>query len=117
MQDSHDASNQSDPTDVSKLLGDQSFVSSILASVSIRSILSLPCIASLNESDHFLISEILSLFYHQQLPGVDPNDPSVKDLLASMQNQSEVSLCRMGRGSWHADFVLLCSIMSTYLEF
>jgi len=27
-----------------------------------------------------------------QLPGVDPNDPSVKDLLASMQNQSEVSL-------------------------
>lgn len=25
-----------------------------------------------------------------QLPGVDPNDPSVKDLLASMQNQSEV---------------------------
>ncbi|KAI5684061.1 hypothetical protein M9H77_05289 [Catharanthus roseus] len=55
VQDNHDASNQSDPTDVSKLLGDQSFVSSILAS----------------------------------LPGVDPNDPSVKDLLASMQNQSE----------------------------
>lgn len=27
-----------------------------------------------------------------QLPGVDPNDPSVKDLLASMQSQSEVSL-------------------------
>jgi len=26
-----------------------------------------------------------------QLPGVDPNDPHVKDLLASMQNQSEVS--------------------------
>ncbi|KAL5754447.1 hypothetical protein ACOSP7_022667 [Xanthoceras sorbifolium] len=24
-----------------------------------------------------------------QLPGVDPNDPSVKDVLASMQNQSE----------------------------
>ncbi|GMH25167.1 hypothetical protein Nepgr_027010 [Nepenthes gracilis] len=42
-------------TDMSKLLTDQSFVSSILAS----------------------------------LPGVDPNDPSVKDLLASMQNQSE----------------------------
>ncbi|XP_057965060.1 26S proteasome non-ATPase regulatory subunit 4 homolog [Malania oleifera] len=42
-------------TDMSKLLADQSFVSSILAS----------------------------------LPGVDPNDPSVKDLLASMQNQSE----------------------------
>ncbi|XP_031388762.1 26S proteasome non-ATPase regulatory subunit 4 homolog isoform X2 [Punica granatum] len=41
--------------DVSKLLADQSFVSSILAT----------------------------------LPGVDPNDPSVKDLLASMQNQSE----------------------------
>ncbi|KAJ4843310.1 proteasome regulatory particle base subunit rpn10 [Turnera subulata] len=42
-------------SDVSKLLADQSFVSSILAS----------------------------------LPGVDPNDPSVKDLLASMQSQSE----------------------------
>ncbi|GAB4847548.1 proteasome regulatory particle base subunit rpn10 [Ancistrocladus abbreviatus] len=42
-------------TDMSKLLADESFVSSILAS----------------------------------LPGVDPNDPSVKDLLASMQNQSE----------------------------
>lgn len=26
-----------------------------------------------------------------QLPGVDPNDPSVKDLLASMQSQTEVS--------------------------
>lgn len=45
----------SNPADMSKLLADQSFVSSILAS----------------------------------LPGVDPNDPSVKDLLASMQNQSE----------------------------
>ncbi|KAJ7944152.1 26S proteasome non-ATPase regulatory subunit 4-like protein [Quillaja saponaria] len=42
-------------SDMSKLLADQSFVSSILAS----------------------------------LPGVDPNDPSVKDLLASMQSQSE----------------------------
>ena len=40
---------------VGKLLADQSFVSSVLAS----------------------------------LPGVDPNDPSVKDLLASMQSQSE----------------------------
>lgn len=45
----------SQQTDMSKLLADQSFVSSILAS----------------------------------LPGVDPNDPSVKDLLASMQSQSE----------------------------
>ncbi|VFQ82209.1 unnamed protein product [Cuscuta campestris] len=48
---------QSNPTDMSKLLADQSFVSSILAS----------------------------------LPGVDPNDQSVKDLLASMQSTSEVS--------------------------
>lgn len=40
---------------MSKLLADQSFVSSIIAS----------------------------------LPGVDPNDPSVKDLLVSMQNQSQ----------------------------
>ncbi|PHU20250.1 hypothetical protein BC332_11401 [Capsicum chinense] len=45
---------QSNQTDMSKLLADQSFVSSILAS----------------------------------LPGVDPNDPSVKDLLAFMQGQS-----------------------------
>ncbi|KAL0379138.1 UNVERIFIED_CONTAM: 26S proteasome non-ATPase regulatory subunit [Sesamum radiatum] len=45
---------------MNKLLADQSFVSSILAS----------------------------------LPGVDPNDPHVKDLLASMQSQSEVkSIC------------------------
>uniref|UniRef100_A0A5B6ZR56 26S proteasome non-ATPase regulatory subunit 4 homolog n=1 Tax=Davidia involucrata TaxID=16924 RepID=A0A5B6ZR56_DAVIN len=46
---------QASQPDMSKLLADQSFVSSILAS----------------------------------LPGVDPNDPSVKDLLASMQSQSE----------------------------
>ncbi|KAK9064098.1 hypothetical protein SSX86_017970 [Deinandra increscens subsp. villosa] len=48
---------QSGETDMGKLLSDQSFMSSVLAS----------------------------------LPGVDPNDPSVKDLLASMQNQPEVS--------------------------
>ncbi|XP_035538597.1 26S proteasome non-ATPase regulatory subunit 4 homolog isoform X3 [Juglans regia] len=53
VQDStKDVSGQSD---MSKLLADQSFVSSILSS----------------------------------LPGVDPNDQSVKDLLASMQSQSE----------------------------
>ncbi|KAI3734736.1 hypothetical protein L6452_14212 [Arctium lappa] len=46
---------QSGQAEMDKLLADQSFVSSILAS----------------------------------LPGVDPNDPSVKDLLASMQNQPE----------------------------
>nr|GEU62754.1 26S proteasome non-ATPase regulatory subunit 4 homolog [Tanacetum cinerariifolium] len=51
------AKDQSGQTDMGKLLADQSFVSSILAS----------------------------------LPGVDPNDPSVKDLLASMQNQPESS--------------------------
>ncbi|KAF2322740.1 hypothetical protein GH714_030026 [Hevea brasiliensis] len=44
-----------DESDMSKVLEDQSFVSSVLAS----------------------------------LPGVDPNDPSVKDLLASLQGQSE----------------------------
>ncbi|KAI3462353.1 hypothetical protein Pfo_019016 [Paulownia fortunei] len=49
------AVDQSNQTDVNELLADQSFVSSILAS----------------------------------LPGVDPNDPQVKDLLASMQSQSE----------------------------
>ncbi|KAJ4959188.1 hypothetical protein NE237_026299 [Protea cynaroides] len=50
--------NAKDPaiqTEMSEVLGDQSFLSSILAS----------------------------------LPGVDPNDPSVKDLLASLQGQSE----------------------------
>ncbi|GMI68202.1 MULTIUBIQUITIN CHAIN BINDING PROTEIN 1, regulatory particle non-ATPase 10 [Hibiscus trionum] len=53
VQDStKDSSSQAD---MSTLLADQSFVSSILAS----------------------------------LPGVDPNDPSVKEVLASMQNQSE----------------------------
>ncbi|KAK6150692.1 hypothetical protein DH2020_015624 [Rehmannia glutinosa] len=51
------AAEQSNQTDVNKLLADQSFVSSILTS----------------------------------LPGVDPNDPHVKDLLASMQSQSEQS--------------------------
>ncbi|KAL2241157.1 UNVERIFIED_CONTAM: 26S proteasome non-ATPase regulatory subunit 4 [Sesamum indicum] len=49
------AVDQSNQTDMNKLLADQSFVSSILTS----------------------------------LPGVDPNDPHVKDLLASMQSQSE----------------------------
>lgn len=32
------------------------------------------------------------MFLLSQLPGVDPNDPSVKDLLASLQGQSEVCL-------------------------
>lgn len=27
-----------------------------------------------------------------QLPGVDPNDPSVQEMLASLRSQSEVSL-------------------------
>ncbi|MBA0551625.1 hypothetical protein Golob_022501 [Gossypium lobatum] len=53
VQDS--AKDSSSQADMSKLLADQSFVSSILAS----------------------------------LPGVDPNDPSVKEVLASMQSQSE----------------------------
>ncbi|XP_044508541.1 26S proteasome non-ATPase regulatory subunit 4 homolog [Mangifera indica] len=54
QEDIKDPSNQ---TDISKVLGDQSFVSSILTS----------------------------------LPGVDPNDPSVKDLIASLQGQPESS--------------------------
>ncbi|XP_068646829.1 26S proteasome non-ATPase regulatory subunit 4 homolog isoform X1 [Aristolochia californica] len=49
------AKDQPSQSEINKVLGDQSFVSSILAS----------------------------------LPGVDPNDPSVKDLLASLQGQSE----------------------------
>ncbi|KAI4339551.1 hypothetical protein MLD38_024482 [Melastoma candidum] len=35
-------------------------------------------------ADHSIVSSILA-----SLPGVDPNDPSVKELLASMQNQAE----------------------------
>ncbi|PPD86245.1 hypothetical protein GOBAR_DD16832 [Gossypium barbadense] len=53
MQDS--SKDQSSESDVSKVLGDQSFMSSILSS----------------------------------LPGVDPNDPNVKDLLASLPGPSE----------------------------
>nr|KJB32650.1 hypothetical protein B456_005G253700 [Gossypium raimondii] len=53
MQDS--SKDQSSESDVGKVLGDQSFMSSILSS----------------------------------LPGVDPNDPNVKDLLASLPGQSE----------------------------
>ncbi|XP_077219851.1 regulatory particle non-ATPase 10 [Tasmannia lanceolata] len=49
------AKDVSSQSEMNKVLGDQSFLSSILAS----------------------------------LPGVDPNDPSVKDLLASLQGQSE----------------------------
>ncbi|XAR73764.1 hypothetical protein NMG60_11007843 [Bertholletia excelsa] len=54
LQDS--ANDQANKADMSKLLADQSFVSSILAS----------------------------------LPGVDPNDPSVTDLLVSVQSKSEL---------------------------
>ncbi|OVA19625.1 von Willebrand factor [Macleaya cordata] len=49
-------------TEMSKVLGDQSFMSSILAS----------------------------------LPGVDPTDPSVRDLLASLQGQEEFDECLKG---------------------
>ncbi|KAG6761662.1 hypothetical protein POTOM_034891 [Populus tomentosa] len=49
------AKDSSSQSDMSKALEDQSFVSSVLAS----------------------------------LPGVDPNDPSVKEVLASFQGQSE----------------------------
>ncbi|MCI36248.1 26S proteasome non-ATPase regulatory subunit, partial [Trifolium medium] len=38
-------------------------------------------------ADQSAVSDILA-----SLPGVDLNDPSIKDLLASMQNKSEVSL-------------------------
>ncbi|KAK4493434.1 hypothetical protein RD792_011591 [Penstemon davidsonii] len=58
------AADQSNQTDMNKLLADQSFVSSVLAS----------------------------------LPGVDPNDPHVKDLLASMQSQSEERYTRTLEG-------------------
>lgn len=29
-----------------------------------------------------------------QLPGVDPNDPSVRDVLASLEAEEEVTFCR-----------------------
>ncbi|GKD44892.1 hypothetical protein Tco_1269537 [Tanacetum coccineum] len=35
---------------------------------------------------------------HLQLPGVDPNDPSVNGQLASMQNQPEVIFCMLMGG-------------------
>lgn len=38
------------------------------------------------------LDSLYGVFMIRQLPGVDPNDPSVKDLLASMQSQSEVSV-------------------------
>lgn len=87
---------------MSQLLADQSFVSSILASVifsapmasDINVAVSLPSFPSPKREDFLrelcYVSMIL-LFFVSQLPGVDPNDPSVKDLLASMQSQSEVS--------------------------
>lgn len=93
---------------MSQLLADQSFVSSILASV----IFSAPMASDINVAVSFLVAvsllslpspkrkdflrelcyvSMILLFFVSQLPGVDPNDPSVKDLLASMQSQSEVS--------------------------
>lgn len=41
-------------------------------------------------------------YFASQLPGVDPNDPSVKDLLASMQSQSQVSLFMVSFWKWMA---------------
>lgn len=55
MSAQENAKDTPEPSEISKVLEDQSFVSSILNS----------------------------------LPGVDPNDPSVKDLLASLQSQTE----------------------------
>ncbi|XP_057784114.1 26S proteasome non-ATPase regulatory subunit 4 homolog isoform X1 [Salvia miltiorrhiza] len=43
-------------------------------------------------ADQSFISSTLA-----HLPGVDPNDPAIKDLLAAMQNQSEVSSNDFGR--------------------
>ncbi|KAL5063664.1 hypothetical protein RYX36_025401 [Vicia faba] len=79
----------SDPPNdtVGRLLADQSFVSSILAS----------------------------------LPGVDPNDPSVKDLLASMQNQSEVSLLLLENTSnsigFEKNFIENLNVATTEVDF
>lgn len=44
------------------------------------------------EPKYFIFQEshLYLLMLVLQLPGVDPNDPSVKDLLASMQNQPDV---------------------------
>lgn len=81
VQDS--ARDMSSQSEMSKVLEDQSFVSSILNSV-----------YSLDESNtgflFFLSGYIIVLSFFQQLPGVDPNDPSLKDLLASLQGESEV---------------------------
>lgn len=90
MQDSsRDSSSQ---MDISKLLANQSFVSSILASVCLLQFANYyfhlyPATKWENISLWWYL--ISSLFL--QLPGVDPNNPSVKDLLASMQSQSKVN--------------------------
>lgn len=78
----------SQAADESKALEDQSFVSSVLASVSL--VESAFCnielkIWSISAYSSYFLTCSLS-----QLPGVDPNDPAVKDLLAALQNQSEV---------------------------
>lgn len=80
MQDS--AGEPSSQSDVNKVLEDQSFLSSILESVCAIYLVLLYftykwCCCGL---------DTLSCL---QLPGVDPNDPSVKELLASLKNQSK----------------------------
>ncbi|KAH8510548.1 hypothetical protein H0E87_008195 [Populus deltoides] len=67
------AKDSSSQSDMSKALEDQSFMSSVVAS----------------------------------LPGVDPNDPSVKELLASLQGQSEYSAFR-----FPPSILILCEITS-----
>jgi 26S proteasome regulatory subunit N10 len=73
-------------SDMSKVFEDRSFVTSILNSVS-----------HLLENELHVIMNLASVVYNAppslifQLPGVDPNDPSVKDLLASLHGQGEVT--------------------------
>lgn len=96
MQDSgKDSSSQAD---MSKLLADQSFVSSILASVCLLHFLFIffcPYTQVLSSENKRSFNAKLFLV---QLPGVDPNDPSVKEVLASMQTQSEVSSLNLVAG-------------------
>ncbi len=84
MQES--ARDQSSQSVVSKVLEDQAFVSSILASVCVHELM------SFKNCQFCLYCHCPDMLFLSQLPGVDPNDPSVRDLIASMQSQSEVSL-------------------------
>lgn len=87
-----DSAKDSSESEMRKVVEDQAFVSSILTSVWFSL-----WILWFTTISNFLMPQLSGkkkIFFSclLQLPGVDPNDPSVKDLLASLQGQSEVCL-------------------------